>query len=206
MTAPECYRVLGLPSGADMERVKGAYRALAKKLHPDASGSARTGEEFQRIRSAYEILLAREKLRVPQSARRSSARREAAPIDLAAVGHQAVEGRTPALRLLAVRSLERSGKRSAYGYLRQVLYDTEEKVVIAAVRAIGTIGVEQSAGELAALFTRSKAEVKRAILSAAEQMELRGRMMSLAVAGMEDSDGSIRREARRLYTKYKRIE
>jgi len=117
-----------------------------------------------------------------------------------------VEGRTPALRVLAVRSLERSGKRSAYGYLRRVLYDSDEKAVLAAVRAIGTLSVVQSAGELAALFARAGVEVKRAVLEAAGRMKLRGRMMNLAVAGVEDGEESIRREARRLYTRYKRIE
>jgi len=46
--------VLGLPPGAPPEEIKKAYKALAKKHHPDKGGDP---EEFKRINKAYEEAL-----------------------------------------------------------------------------------------------------------------------------------------------------
>lgn len=46
-------RRLGLPADAEPERVRSAYRALARRTHPDAGGSA---EEFRKVHAAYKTL------------------------------------------------------------------------------------------------------------------------------------------------------
>jgi curved DNA-binding protein CbpA len=48
------YDVLGVPPGASSQEIKGAYRALSKRLHPDRGGSA---EAFARLTAAAETLL-----------------------------------------------------------------------------------------------------------------------------------------------------
>jgi hypothetical protein len=50
----EAYEILGVPIGASDERVKAAYRAKVKDVHPDADG----GDEktFKRVNAAYERL------------------------------------------------------------------------------------------------------------------------------------------------------
>jgi DnaJ-class molecular chaperone len=51
------YEVLGLKKGADAAAIKGAYRKLAKKLHPDANkNDPKAAQRFAELNSAYEIL------------------------------------------------------------------------------------------------------------------------------------------------------
>ncbi len=55
------YEVLGVPRGADREKVKEAYRELAKKYHPDQyAGSPLAdlaNEKMQEINEAYDAIL-----------------------------------------------------------------------------------------------------------------------------------------------------
>jgi molecular chaperone DnaJ len=50
------YIVLGVSRSADLNRIKKAYRTVAKKYHPDASHSQESTEKFREIREAYETL------------------------------------------------------------------------------------------------------------------------------------------------------
>jgi molecular chaperone DnaJ len=50
------YIVLGVNRGADLNRIKKAYRTVVKKYHPDASRSQESAEKFREIREAYETL------------------------------------------------------------------------------------------------------------------------------------------------------
>lgn len=51
------YAVLGVPSDADQKAVTKAYRALARKLHPDANpGDAAAEERFKEVSSAYDVV------------------------------------------------------------------------------------------------------------------------------------------------------
>lgn len=47
------YDVLEVPPFATGEQIKGAYKRLAKRTHPDLGGSAAA---FEQVRSAYEVL------------------------------------------------------------------------------------------------------------------------------------------------------
>ncbi len=55
------YEVLGVPRGADKDQIKSAYRALAKKYHPDQySGSPLEDlakEKMQEINEAYDTIM-----------------------------------------------------------------------------------------------------------------------------------------------------
>jgi DnaJ-class molecular chaperone len=51
------YEVLGVKKNADAPAIKGAYRKLAKKLHPDANkNDPKAAQRFAELNSAYEIL------------------------------------------------------------------------------------------------------------------------------------------------------
>jgi curved DNA-binding protein CbpA len=53
----QCYRVLGLSPGADLEEVKKAFRAQAFKVHPDLNpDDPLTSRRFQLVNQAYVIL------------------------------------------------------------------------------------------------------------------------------------------------------
>src|SRR6516162_3043690 len=51
------YDVLGVSKNADAAAIKGAFRKLAKKLHPDANkNDPKTAQCFFKQKTAYEIL------------------------------------------------------------------------------------------------------------------------------------------------------
>lgn len=56
------YVVLGIAEDADAETVRSAFRALARRFHPDV-GAGSSPVEFQRAREAYETLIDRERRR-----------------------------------------------------------------------------------------------------------------------------------------------
>lgn len=50
------YDILGVSRDATQEEIKNAYRKLAKKYHPDSSGSQNDKDRFQEIQEAYSVL------------------------------------------------------------------------------------------------------------------------------------------------------
>ena len=56
------YVVLGIAEDADEERIRSAFRALARRYHPDV-GAGSSPVEFQRAREAYETLVDPERRR-----------------------------------------------------------------------------------------------------------------------------------------------
>jgi curved DNA-binding protein CbpA len=58
MNLADCYRVLGLRSGAAFSEIKASYRRLARQYHPDVNpGDQRAKEKFIELTAAYKILL-----------------------------------------------------------------------------------------------------------------------------------------------------
>ena len=57
-TIPDHYAALGIDPTADQEVITAAYRALAKKFHPDTGtvGGTASAERFDQIQRAYEVL------------------------------------------------------------------------------------------------------------------------------------------------------
>jgi DnaJ-class molecular chaperone len=55
MAKGDLYRILGISRDADEAEIRSAYRALARKYHPDM-GEGSSGEKFRAIQDAYEIL------------------------------------------------------------------------------------------------------------------------------------------------------
>jgi len=51
------YKVLGVPKDASQEDIQKAYRALAKKLHPDLNpGNKKAEEQFKEVSAAYDLV------------------------------------------------------------------------------------------------------------------------------------------------------
>ena len=53
----DLYGILGLSRSATQEEIKKAYRALARKYHPDANpGDKEAEKKFKEVAQAYEVL------------------------------------------------------------------------------------------------------------------------------------------------------
>ena len=57
MNIADCYRLLGLRTGASYEDVKASYRRLARQLHPDVNPDQQASEKFIQVTEAYRFLL-----------------------------------------------------------------------------------------------------------------------------------------------------
>lgn len=202
MEGPKSYRTLGLPEGASLEEIKSAYRSLAKRYHPDITKDPSTGEHFNRVVAAYKSLIVIErKRRIMEGRVRTSAaapRKPAKEPDIHSLGKLVVEGFTPEMRVFAARRLGRSGKRSAYSYLRKGFYDSAEQVVCAAVEAVGRLQIVQSAGELASLFARGSRRVQLEVLNAVERIGCRPSFDHIITMGLNAHDRTVRARAQQL--------
>ncbi len=58
-TRIDYYRMLGLDPTAPLEAVQGAYRILARHLHPDISGDPSTAAAMSRANTIYQALVAK---------------------------------------------------------------------------------------------------------------------------------------------------
>jgi molecular chaperone DnaJ len=56
MAAGDYYEILGIPRTADEKEIKKAYRALARKYHPDVCKEEGAEERFKSINEAYSVL------------------------------------------------------------------------------------------------------------------------------------------------------
>jgi len=61
MEYKDYYKVLGVDRGADEAAIKGAYRKLARKYHPDVSKVPDAEEKFKAVQEAYAVLKDKEK-------------------------------------------------------------------------------------------------------------------------------------------------
>ncbi len=57
------YLVLGISRGSDLNKIKKAYRTIAKRYHPDVSDEKEGSERFLEIKEAYDTLSDHEKKR-----------------------------------------------------------------------------------------------------------------------------------------------
>lgn len=80
------YRLLGIPPDSEQQRIKTAYRSLAKRFHPDRnSGSETAAELFRQVNDAYKTL-ANSKRRAEYD--NKLAKREKQPATSRAQSHQ----------------------------------------------------------------------------------------------------------------------
>jgi hypothetical protein len=151
---------------ANEEEIRTAYRRLAMRYHPDASGDPRTARRFATVVRAYKALSASEPSR-PRALRSPYRSVEDAGSDIFSLGQVLASDTDPGARRAAVRALGLSGRSAAYVFLRRALYDPIDEVSLEAVRAVAILGSRQAEGEVAALYSRAAAGLRRGILEVA---------------------------------------
>lgn len=184
----EALASLALGPGADDAEIRSAYRRLVMRYHPDASGDSRSSKRFVRVVRAYKVLVANP---APRSARRSFRSVDEAGGDIFALGQVLASDPEPEARSQAVRALGLSGRACAYIFLRRAFYDRDREVALEAVRAAALLGSRQAEGEVAALYARAEARVRRGILELALATGER-LFASTLVAAASDEDPSLR--------------
>jgi hypothetical protein len=157
---------LALGPGANDEEIKTAYRRLAMRYHPDASGDPLTAKRFAKVVRAYKSLSVAEGSG-PRPKRSSYRSVEEAGQDLFALGQVVASDPEAGARAQAARALGLSGRSSAFVFLRRALYDQADEVAIEAVRAVAMLGSRQAEGEVAALYSRVGVRQRRCILEVA---------------------------------------
>jgi hypothetical protein len=221
MAERELFRVLGLSPGATPEELKRAYRTLVKKYHPDSRGGRGNALAFSRVVSAYQSIMQEQMARArparaagraaheprtqapkrpgqgggPRAWASRPAAAKAAILDLFALGRLLLMSTEPVARASAARELGKSGKSSAYAFLRKAFWDRDEKVLLSVVRAVGDLGICQSAGELASLYSKASPAVRRAILTVAGTIGISDGFMSILRLASSDPDPAIRLQA-----------
>jgi hypothetical protein len=161
---------LGLGPGANEEEIRTAYRRLALRYHPDASGDPATARRFAKVVRAYKILSVAEDGRTRPESRLKAARYrsvEDAGSDIFALGQVVASDPEAGARAQAARALGLSGRAAAFVFLRRALYDKSAEVAIEAVRGVALLGSRQAEGEVAALYSRSEPVLRRRILDVA---------------------------------------
>lgn len=183
----ELWAVFGLPPGADSRDLKRAFRQLTKRYHPDSSKDPATARRFSRVVRVYKILSLKTGEPREDSKGETFLDREE---DLFALGTEFTVSRDERARVEAVKRLGLSGKKSAYIFLRKALYDDSPEVAAQAVRSVALLGIRQADGEIASLFARSGAGLKKTILETARGTREPVFLPALRAA-VSDPDGEI---------------
>lgn len=224
------FDVLRVPSDADEETIRRAYRRLVKEYHPDLSRDARqavkNSRKLEEVMEAYQNLLTRQRRnkadrenasreapgtrhRAPRSqgaTPRTGPRRHA--IDPERWGHYGellTSGKNASIRVMAAKTLGEIGRRSAFGYLRQAFKDPDDRVVCEAVRSVGRIRVRQARNELTGLFPEGSVAVKHAILDCIEELGDLEEYGAIFQFALKDLDESVRARGLRLLARYQKV-
>jgi curved DNA-binding protein CbpA len=72
-TGTDLYRVLNVDPGADAEVIRAAYRALARRDHPDVSADPAASSKMAELNAAFEVLGDAERRAVYDQSRRALA-------------------------------------------------------------------------------------------------------------------------------------
>lgn len=155
-------RLLGVSVEADLAQIKTAFRKKIKQLHPDRCPGAGSSRVVDRLIEAYSGLSSL----YSSGSGATTARGSSSLTDVFAIGELAVASTDPLVRRSAVEALARSGRKTAYAYLRQALADRDQSVVKAAVVAVAELRIIQSGGELSVLFAGADSSLRVAVVRA----------------------------------------
>ena len=117
--------------------------------------------------------------------------------DVPRLGKVLLSSTSPERRAWAARRLAEAGYISAYAYLRRALWDSDERVRMSAVAAVGNLAVRQSAGELAALYAWSGPRLRREVMRAVQRIGSTADFAGILFLAAGDPDREVRALAAR---------
>ena len=191
-------KVLGVAADADVRAIKAAFRKKIKLLHPDRCKNMDTTIAVGRLMDAYTGLM--DSCR--QSAQPSKPQEDEyvcqSMADLFAIGEIAIKSQDACERAAAVVALGKSGRRAAFTYIKQTLYDKSPTVVQASVLAVGQLRLRQAAGDLAAVYERGDSIVRLKVLQTCGMTGYVAGYAAIMEVALEDSNPLVKAEAVRL--------
>lgn len=139
MDLPDCYRVLGLRTGASYGEVKASYRRLARQYHPDTNpGDQQAHDKFIQINEAYQSLL-EVLVRPDDDSMDSSGGDEVVPRAGTTTGKPKVtvnRKSEPNTTSPPISEIDRKLKRSSYAQLQELLREQRFPRAIALVEGL----------------------------------------------------------------------
>ncbi len=129
MNLADCYRLLGLMSGASTAEVKASYRRLARRYHPDVnSGDQVAQEKFIELTEAYKYLLSvvkpsgsEQMSTPPRKVTATSQPQEAGATQRASPGTKVTRKQPPVQVTPPLSDVEKQLKWDSYEQLQQLL-------------------------------------------------------------------------------------
>lgn len=138
MNLAECYRILGLESGASFDAIKAAYRRLARRYHPDVNpGSQQAKEKFIELTEAYRLLLStlsKTEATAPSRSQQTDVDQPSATTG--ATGKTRITRKQPQIQFTNLSPLEQQLKANSYQQLQQMLKEQRFPRAIALVEGL----------------------------------------------------------------------
>jgi len=140
MNLAECYRILGLESGASFDAIKASYRRLARRYHPDVNpGNQQAKEKFIELTEAYRSLLSTigsTESMAQSDGQRTDAEPTPMPTVPASAGKTRITRKQPPLQFTNLSPLEQQLKTNSYQQLQQMLKEQRFPRAIALIEGL----------------------------------------------------------------------
>ena len=133
MNLIDCYRLLGLNAGAELEEIKASYRRLARQYHPDVNpGNQKAKSQFMQLTEAYKFLLSV----VKESQKTGDYFQEFAGEETRTKVIKVTDEQPPAQEISQLSAYEQQLKWNAYENLQQLLQQRKFARAIALIEGL----------------------------------------------------------------------
>jgi curved DNA-binding protein CbpA len=138
MNLADCYRLLGLRTGASFEEIKASYRRLARQYHPDVNPNhqQQAKEKFIQLTEAYKYLISVVQPSEPIKAPISEPKPASPPVQSVSPAAVKVTRKPPIEIDRDISATDRQLKQGAYEQLQQFLKNQRYPRAIALVEGL----------------------------------------------------------------------
>jgi tetratricopeptide (TPR) repeat protein len=137
MDLADCYRLLGLRTGASYEEIKASYRRLARQYHPDANptNQQRAKDKFIQLTEAYKVLIVAAQPTENATPAQPTLNKPARDWT-AAKAPQVKVTRTPPIQTQNLSAVEQNLKAESYQRLQQLLQQQRFPLAVTVVEGL----------------------------------------------------------------------